>query len=83
MTEATLPAIERLDALLVAIDRCGPADQAEFAHEHIQEARTYALGAMPQECEWNLQLARRTLAHMPASVESKRAQEMLAKLYPS
>lgn len=82
MTEATLPGIEELDALLAAVDRCEPADQAEFAHEHIQDARIYVLGAMPRECEWSLELAQRTLAGMPASPESRRARDMLAEVFP-
>lgn len=80
MTEATLPPVENLDALLVAVDRCQPSDQAEFAHEHIQEARIYVLGAMPRECEWSLELARKTLASMPASEDRQKAQKMLENL---
>jgi hypothetical protein len=83
MTEATLPPVEKLDALLAVVDRCEPADEAEFAHEHIQEARTYALGAMPQECEWSLTLAQKTLAAMPDTEECARAKRMLADLRPN
>jgi hypothetical protein len=81
MTEATLPAVDKLDALLVAINRCEPAEEAEFAYEHIQEARTYVLGAMPRECEWTLELARRTMARMPASKALTRARKLLAEVY--
>lgn len=72
--------LDNLDELLAAIDQCSPADEAEFAHEHINEARTYLLGAMPVEFAVSLELARETLARMNDSEPQRKAQKLLASL---
>lgn len=77
---ANLPVLDKLGDLLAVIDRCSPADEAEFAHEHIQGARTYWLGAMPAEFKCNLELARETLARMAHTETCRMAQKILASL---
>ena len=72
-----LPAPERLDELITVIDHCSPPDQAEYAHEHIQEARTYLLGAMPTEFHCTLELARYTLGQMNDTEALQSAKKML------
>lgn len=72
--------LQKIDELLVVIDRCSPQDEAEFAHEHIQEARTYLLGAMPTEFKCTLDLAGKTLARMNDTEARRNAQKILACL---
>lgn len=77
---ATLQDLHKLDELLAVIDRCSPADQAEFALEHIHEARTYLLGAMPNEFGLTLKLAREALARMDDTEPRRKAESIVASL---
>lgn len=72
--------LHKLDDLLAVIGDCSPADEAEFAQQHLHGARTYLLGAMPIECELNLELASETLARMKDSEARRKAQKLLASL---
>jgi len=77
---ATLQKLHKLDELLAVIDSCSPADEAELAHEHAQGARTYLLGAMPNEFRLNLELAQETVARMDDTEAPRKVQKILATL---
>ena len=72
--------LHKLDDLLAVIGDCSPADEAEFAQEHLHGARNYLLGAMPIELELNLELASETLARMKDTEARRKAQKLLASL---
>ena len=80
MWSANLQDVHKLDDLLAVIGDCSPADETEFAQEHLRGARTCMLGAMPIECELNLELASETLARMKDTAARRRAQKLLANL---
>jgi hypothetical protein len=80
---ANLQDLRKLDDLLAVIGDCSPADETEFAREHLRSARTCILGAMPIECELNLELASETLARMKDTAARRRAQKLLASLFKS
>ena len=50
--------LSKLDELLALLAKAPPSPECEIAKEHIQSARSCVLGAMPAECELDLQLAR-------------------------
>ena len=77
---AHIQQIQQLDGLLALIDQCSPLDEAEYAHEHIQEARMYLLGEMPGEYQHALRLAKDTLRRMNKSATLERARQILANL---
>ena len=77
MAGFSLPTPEKLDDLLSVIDHCSPPEEAEYAHQHIQEARTYLLGAMPMEFACVLELARCTLERMNDDQARRTAKKML------
>ena len=83
MWSANLQDLHKLDDLLAVIGDCSPVDEAEFAQEHLHGARTYLLGAMPIECELNLELASETLARMKDMEARRKAQKLLASLSKS
>jgi hypothetical protein len=58
-TEAQLA---KLDELLELIDDAPEDAESLSAQEHLQAARTYLLGAMPQECELSLEMAEEAIA---------------------
>lgn len=80
MWSANLHGLHKLDDLLAVIGDCAPADEAECAQEHLHGARFYLLGAMPIECELNLELASETLARMNDTEARRKAQKLLASL---
>jgi hypothetical protein len=49
------PQSAHMDALIEKLKRTG---EGELLIEHLQTAHAYLLGAMPAECEHNLELAR-------------------------
>lgn len=69
--------VGKIDKLLRTIEQCYPPEQAEYAYEHVEEARIYLLGAMPGELQWSLELARKTLEGMPKSASCRTARKML------
>lgn len=75
------PDVPKLDELLLATDECFPTDEAEMAREHVQEARTYLLGAMPIEYRWTLNLARQSIGRLRKTEASRRAEAILASLW--
>ncbi|MGD1092613.1 MAG: hypothetical protein ABSB35_11570 [Bryobacteraceae bacterium] len=75
-----MPDRNKLDRLLITIEHCSPPDEAEFAREHINEARTYLLGAMPTEFRVSLELARESLSRMNATKARQEAQKLLATI---
>lgn len=77
---AAVSEVHKLDELLKVIGRCSPPEEAEAAHEHIQEARTYLLGGMPYEYEMSLEMARKSLKRMARTGPRREAEEMLAGL---
>ena len=76
----TAQALQELDELLGLVDHCLPGGEAEYAHEHVWEARTYLLGAMPGEFRYSLELTEETLARMEDSEDRRHAQEIVASL---
>ena len=72
--------LHKLDEVLALVDHCSPAEEAELAHEHVQQARAYLLGAMPEEFSLNVELAKRTLARMEHTPDCGNAQKILAGL---
>lgn len=76
----TINELATLDELLDMIGHCSPPEEAAYAREHLQEARTYLLGRMPLECECSLDLARRTLARLDRTKTRRKAQQILATL---
>jgi hypothetical protein len=80
---ASLQELHQLHDLLAVIGDCSPADEAEFAQEHVRGARTCMLGAMPIEFELNLELASETLARMKDTEARRRAQKLLVSLSKS
>jgi hypothetical protein len=72
--------LQRLDQLLALIDRCSPGPDAGLVCEHVQQARTYWLGAMPAECCLNLDLPREPLDRMPETESRRAAQEILEEV---
>ena len=76
----TMPGLNKLDQLLIAIGHCSPPDEVEFAQEHINEARTYLLGAMPGEFGMSLELARESLSRMDDTATRQEAQKLLATI---
>ncbi len=72
--------LHKLDELVAEVDRCSPADEAEYAGEHIHGARTYLLGAMPAEFRLSVELARKSLARLDDTEARRKAQKMFARL---
>ena len=65
MMTATGSEIKKMDDILAMLERCSASEASNMAHEHIQEARTYLLGAMHSEYKMNLGLALEAVAQMP------------------
>ena len=80
MWSAKFQDLHKLDELLAVIGDCSPADEAECAQEHLHGARTYLLGAMPIECELNLELASEALGRMKDTEARRKAWKLLASL---
>jgi len=55
----------KLDGLLDLLIRCSASEACSIVQEHIQDARTYLLGAMEAEYKLNLELAREASARIP------------------
>jgi hypothetical protein len=53
-----------LDSLIAEVEHAGGA-RHELLLEHLRCARSYLLGAMPQECELNLKLAQQAVHDVP------------------
>ena len=58
------PDLEKIDQLL-AVLAASPAPQSRLVEEHAQFARAYLLGAMPEECEATLAMARDAAGDVP------------------
>ena len=56
---------KKLDGLLALLNRCSASEACNIVQEHIQDARTYLLGAMNTEYRLNLELAREASIRIP------------------
>lgn len=72
--------VGRLDALRALLANGPPSPECEIAQEHIQSARSCVLGAMPAECELDLELARSAIGDIADATTRRSAQEILASL---
>src|SRR5262245_7292471 len=60
---STETARAELDQLIAEVSACNDP-QSELLQEHLQSARTYLLGAMPEEYEFSLLAAKGTAAEL-------------------
>jgi hypothetical protein len=72
--------VGRLDELRALLVSSPLSPECEIAQEHIQSARSCVLGAMPAECELDLELARSAIGGIPDAATRRSAQEILASL---
>lgn len=70
----------RLDELCALLANGPPSPECEIAQEHVQSARSCVLGAMPAECELDLELARNAIVGITDAATRRSAQEILASL---
>jgi len=68
--------LARLDEMIAALE---PAD-ADLLKEHLQSARQYLLGSMPEEYQVNLEWARTALDTVPDAKTRGRLENTLTKL---
>ena len=76
-TEAQLA---KLDALLELISDAPEDAECQSGQEHLQAARTYLLGAMPQEYELSLEMAEEALAAIPERDVRLKAERLLHEI---
>ena len=55
----------KLNELLALLANAPQSPESEIAQEHIQSARSCVLGAMPAECELDLELAWTAIGRKP------------------
>ena len=67
----------KLDELLAAAP---PSPESEIAQEHIQSARSHVWGAMPAECELDLELARTAIGRIADVATRRNARNILVSL---
>jgi hypothetical protein len=70
----------KLDELLALLAAAPSSPESEFAQEHIQSARSCVLGAMPAECELDLELARPAIGRIAEVATRCNAQKILVSL---
>jgi hypothetical protein len=72
--------IGKLDELLALLAQAPPSPESEIAQEHIQSARSHVWGAMPAECELDLELARTAIGGIADVATRRNAQNILLSL---
>ena len=70
----------KLDELLALLANAPPSPESEIAQEHIQSARSCVLGAMPAECELDLELAWTAIGRIADVATRRNAQKILVSL---
>ena len=72
-----------LETLLAFLDHSPDSPENQSAYEHIESARTYALGSMPEEYALTLQMAREAINALPEEDVRRKAQGLLEELFGS
>jgi hypothetical protein len=72
--------LSKLDELLALLAAAPPSAGSGMAQEHIRTARSRVWGAMPEECELDLELARTAIGHMADGATRRTAQKILSSL---
>ena len=72
--------LEQVDEILAVLEHCSPAEEADYVREHVQNARTYLLGAMPAEFNESIELARQAMHLLEDSESLRAAQKILSEL---
>jgi hypothetical protein len=72
--------LAKLDELLELIGDAPEDAECPSAQEHLQAARTYLLGAMPQECELSLEMAAGAIAAMEQRGVRLKAERLLHEI---
>lgn len=72
--------LQKLDELLAVLDHCSPPEEADYVREHVQGARTYLLGAMPNEFNESMDLARGGMNRLEDSESRRTAESILSEL---
>jgi len=80
MTITIEAATEKLDSLLALLAGCSASEACDIVQEHVQEARTYLLGAMDAECRFSLDLAREAAVRIPDRNIRIKAENVLSDL---
>jgi len=68
------------DELLALLAQAPPSPESEIAQEHIRSARGCVLGAMPTECELDLELARTAIGRIADVATRRNAEKILVSL---
>ena len=58
--------IRRLDLALAELEECPRTDECVLLHEHVYAAKVALLGAMHDEYDMNLELARKAVDNLPS-----------------
>lgn len=72
--------LNKLDELLVLLASAPPSPESAIAQEHIQSARSCVLEAMPNECEFDLKLARTAVRQITDAATRRQALGILSGL---
>jgi len=80
MPSLTVVEVDELDQLLSLLAEEPQSEACRNAHEHVQGARQYLLGAMLGECQLNLELARRSAARIPDHDKRAKVERVLGNL---
>jgi len=70
----------KLDGLLALLRHCSASETCELVEEHLQDARTYLLGAMSVECRLNLELALEASSRIPDAAVRAESRKVLREL---
>ena len=72
--------LRKLDELLAFLAAAPPSAESGMAQEHIRSARSRVWGAMPAECELDLELARTAISRLADVATRRTAQKILSSL---
>jgi hypothetical protein len=77
---ATGKQVSTIEALLKLFDNSPDSPELKSAHEHIESARTYVQGSMPEEYKFSLQMAREAIGAIPQAGVREKAEELFKQL---
>jgi hypothetical protein len=72
--------LSKLDHLLEFLADAPEDEECRNAQEHLQSARTYLLGAMPEEFELSLQMAEDAISAIARRAERIQAERLLREV---
>ena len=72
--------LSKLDQLLEFLAGAPEDEESRNAHEHVQGARTYLLGAMPEEFEQSLRMAEEAISGMALLAVRTDAERLLREV---